>query len=178
MKLGINLGSGQRRMTSDEEIHWVNVDCISRPPDQVPDVICNPLKESLIIEGMAEDFADVVVLFHNLEHYHWGAEMDSVVSQCYRILKPGGRFIVVVPDAQALAKRWLLGEIDDFIFNVNIYGAWQGEQGDNHCWSFSPASLRKYLGQWFKPVKTFDFKPLGTNQLPSDWWMASAEGVK
>ena len=77
MKIGLNIGSGQRKFTTvPEDMAWVNVDCVSRPPDQVPDLICNVGMEPLPYD---DGTIDMVVLHQVLEHMHLGPEMDQLL---------------------------------------------------------------------------------------------------
>jgi len=164
----INLGSGQRRFDS-----WVNVDIISRQ-GQVPDVIADgsglPMKDGS---------TDCVVLQHVLEHFNLG-KADGMLRECHRVLKRGGSLIVTVPDLRRLAQRWLIGQIEDYIFFVNTYGAYQGEEGDIHRWGFNQSSLLQSLegvADWSK-VKHFNRRVIPGADIASDWWIAGAECVK
>ena len=177
MKQAINVGSGQRRFESvPGVIDWSNVDCVSRPPDQVPDIICDVGKERLPFD---DGTADYVVLHHVYEHYNLGAA-DDLVRECHRVLKEGGALIVCVPNIKALAERWLKGEIKDYIFMVNVYGAYQGEVGDIHKWGYTPASLAAALhdaAKWLV-IKSFDWRQIPGAEIAVDWWITGAECIK
>ena len=169
--IGVNCGSGQRRF--DVRKGWVNVDIVSRE-GQVPDLIADgralPFREGSV---------DIVVLSHCLEHFHLG-DSDGLVRESFRVLRQGGSLIVTSPDLKALARRWLLGEIDDYIFCVNVYGAWQGREGDDHHWNWSQEGLLKMLkgcAGWTM-VRTFDWRQVVGMDLARDWWIASAECVR
>src|SRR6516162_4276971 len=92
--LALNIGSGQRRFHSTSDVEWVNIDCVSRPPEQVPDLVCDVGTESLPIPN---DHADYCVLHHVYEHFGLG-EGHPVIRECHRVLKPGGILILTVPD--------------------------------------------------------------------------------
>lgn len=180
---GINLGSGQRRF--DHSLGWWNVDCISRPPDQIPDVV---LDATNLVEHFGANTQDMVVLHHVLEHFGCG-EADEVIRQCYKVLKPGGSLLVFVPNMRKLAGRWLSGEIDDYIFFVNTYGAYQGEDGDRHKWGFSRQSLVNYLDNCLKTlvaestagfidVDEFDWRNIPGADIACDWWVLAIEIFK
>lgn len=170
----LNLGSGQRRF--DPEFGWVNIDCVSRPPDQVPDLICDisnlPFQDSSV---------DIVCFHHVIEHFGCG-EADGILKESWRVLKPGGSLLVFVPDLKKLAGRWLGGEISDYIFNVNVYGAYQGEPGDRHAWGFSQNSLATYLFNLLNTpgifVIPFDGRSIPGADIASDFWIAGVEVVK
>lgn len=170
----LNLGSGQRRF--DSELGWINIDCVSRPPDQVPDLICDisnlPFPDSSM---------DIVCFHHVIEHFGCG-EADGILKESWRVLKPGGSLLVFVPDLKKLAGRWLGGEISDYIFNVNVYGAYQGEPGDRHAWGFSQNNLATYLFNLLTTpgivVKPFDGRSIPGADIASDFWIAGVEVVK
>lgn len=170
----LNVGSGQRRFNNN--LGWVNVDCVSRPPDQIPDVVCDATK---LVDQFGENTQDMVVLHHVIEHFGCG-EADEVLKQCFKVLKSGGSLLVFVPDMRRLAGRWLSGELDDFSYFVNVYGAYQGEEGDRHKWGYDERTLYKYLhtipgtGQ----IKNFDWREIPGAYIARDWWILGMEIVK
>ena len=174
--LGVNAGSGQRRFESTSDLEWVNLDCVSRPPDQVPDKICDIAKDRWPFEDESVEF---VVLSQVVEHFHL-TESDPIFREAYRVLKPSGALIMTFPNIRELAKSWLRGTIDDYIFAVNVYGAWQGLPGDSHYWMWSGASLAKHvtgLNPWSR-ARTFDFRPIPGSSISTDWWIDSLELIK
>lgn len=174
--LGLNIGSGQRRFESVPECTWVNIDCVSRPPDQVPDVVCDVGKEPLPYNA---DTVDYVVLSHIIEHFGCG-EADSMLKECLRVLKPNGSLIATVPDLRALAQRWLVNQVDDFIFMINTFGPYQGYESDRHKWGFSQQSLLDYVSRLhsWTSIRRFDWRPIAGLDLARDWWIASVEAIK
>lgn len=176
---GLNVGSGQRRF--DNSVGWINVDYVSRPPDQVPDVVLDATK---LVEHFGANSQDMVVLHHVLEHFGCG-EADEIIRQCYEVLKPGGSLLLFVPDMRALAGRWLGGEISDYTFLVNTYGAYQGEEGDRHKWGYSWGniidSLVKALPSDKYPnwqLKEFDWRDIPGADIAKDWWILGVEVIK
>lgn len=174
--VGLNVGSGQRRF--DNEYGWINVDTVSRS-GQVPDFICDANK---LTEKFQANSIDMVVLHHVLEHFGCG-EADDVIRQCYEVLKPGGSLLVFVPDMSKLAGRWLGGEISDYTFFVNTYGAYQGEDGDRHKWGYSSGGLATYLqstllGIQYSSIKLFDWRDIPGADIARDWWILGVEVVK
>ena len=169
--LALNIGSGQRRF--DTRHGWANIDCVSRE-GQVPDQICDA-RELPYEDGEA----DYCVLHHVLEHFGCG-EADGIIKECHRVLKPNGSLLVFVPDLRQLARRWLDGLINDFIFNVNVYGAYQGEEGDRHRWGYTQEALIDYLAaqaDWSWTGR-FEYRPIKGADIALDWWIAMAEAVK
>lgn len=171
---GLNVGSGQRRF--DNRLGWINCDHVSRPPDQIPDMVVDGTK---LVEHFGESTQDIVVLHHVIEHFGCG-EADEVLVQCFKCLKSGGSLLIFVPDLRKLAGRWLSGELDDFSYFVNVYGAYQGLEGDRHKWGYDINSLHKYLktipgtGQ----IKLFDWREIPGADIARDWWILGMEIVK
>jgi predicted SAM-dependent methyltransferase len=165
----LNVGSGQARF---EGLGWTNVDCLSRE-GQRPDVV----DDARTLQTFADGSADLIVLQHVLEHFVL-PDATKVISACHRVLRPGGRLVVTLPNMRALAQAWLMGKIADFIFFVNTMGAYQGEDGDCHRWHYTDASFRSLLGAGWQ-VQPFDWRPLGGNaRLACDWWIQGWEAVR
>lgn len=174
--IGINAGSGQRRFESAGDMEWVNLDCVSRPPDQVPDKICDI---ALDIWPFKEGSVDVVVLSQVVEHFHL-TESDPIFTEVFRVLRPGGSLIATFPNLKVLAKAWIRGDISDYIFGVNVYGAWQGLPGDDHHWHWSSLTLAAQLmglSPWSK-VLAFNWRAIPGMNLANDWWVDSIEAIK
>lgn len=169
----LNIGSGQRRF--DNAAGWINVDCVSRP-GQVPDLVCDVGKEKIPYE---DGSMDCVVLWHIIEHFGCG-EADSMIKECWRVLRPGGLLIGATPDLRALAQRWLTHQIDDFIFMINTFGPFQGELSDRHFWGYSQTSLIEYVSrtaEW-SSIRTLTRRDIPGMEVQTDWWMATFEAVK
>jgi hypothetical protein len=117
------------------------------------------------------------VLHHVLEHFGCG-EADGLVRQCWDVLKPGGSLLVFVPNVKKLAGRYLNGEIDEYTFNVNMYGAYMGEEGDRHKWGYSSDGLYSYLSRAITgegSIFDFNWREILGASLARDWWIAALE---
>ncbi len=171
MDLKLNIGSGQRRFEGD----WINIDGVSRP-GQVPDLLCDVGRDPL---PYPDGTMDVIVLSHIVEHFGCG-EATGMMRECYRVLKKGGSVIATVPNIKALAKRWIDGEIGEFIFAINTMGPYAGYDTDRHKWLYSQEGFLAYLestSSWSE-VKRFDWRTIPGMDLARDWWIADAECVK
>jgi predicted SAM-dependent methyltransferase len=166
--LYLNVGSGQRKF----EPPFINVDINPKwEPDVVADCASMPMFE--------DNSADIIVAHHLYEHYHLGAA-DGMVRECYRILTPSGSLIVTTPNLRELVKAWATGRIDDYIFCVNLYGAYMNDEADTHKWLYTPETLHKALASaapWSE-VKQFDWRRIPSADIARAWWINGIEVIK
>jgi SAM-dependent methyltransferase len=90
----VNLGCG-RHFHPD----WVNVDFVARPPS----VLKHDLRTPLPYEDAS---FEVVYHSHLLEHFS-RAFAPQFLKECCRVLLPGGRMRVVVPDLECIVRLYL-----------------------------------------------------------------------
>jgi SAM-dependent methyltransferase len=95
---------------------------------------------------------DVVTMWHSLEHVHWPRE---VLREAYRLLAPGGKLIVAVPNIDSLPFRW-------------FGSAWYGLDLPRHLTHFAPWTLQLMLEQ-----VGFQVGPIRMVRH-SDWFRSSA----
>lgn len=175
MKLGFNLGSGQRPFhTVPGKIEWLNVDAQARwKPSWT-----GPAENTPFDSGEA----DYVVLHHVLEHFGCG-EAKGLIAESHRLLKPCGSLLVFVPNLRALAQRWLAGGLTTQIYVTNLYGAYMGDEADRHKWGFDWDLLEHTLqnfsanAAWGK-VKPFDWRHIDGADIANDFWILGMECVK
>jgi SAM-dependent methyltransferase len=79
--------------------------------------------------GYPAGYFDEVVIWHVLEHLH---DPRGALSEAHRILRPGGRLVVAVPNLASLQARW-------------AGAAWFHLDLPRHLWHFPLASLRTLL---------------------------------
>lgn len=142
----------------------------------MPDLICDVVSQPLPYE---DGSMRVVVLHHVYEHFGLG-EGHALIREIQRVLMADGLLIVTVPDMSALAKRWLSGELANYNYFVNVYGAYQGEPGDRHKWGYDAPGLISDLdraAQW-KAIRQFDFREIPGADIAQDWWILGVECVK
>lgn len=174
----INLASGQRPFQKP----WVNIDIKEQGYDV--DILTDAKDLSMI----QSDSVDVIVAHHLVEHLPIH-ELESYVSEWYRVLAKGGILAVFVPDLREINRAWLDGRIDTFIHNVNTYGAYQDSIHDLHKWGYDRAELDDRI-RAKNPVDgnyKFDFVCQNYNphnpvyagaNIAQDWWILSREYVK
>lgn len=174
MKFALNVGSGQRPFTSTPEIAWRNVDTVRRE-GYVVDDICDGAHLP-----DADATVDYFVLHHVLEHFGCG-EGAALIAEAHRVLRPGGSLLVFVPNMQALAARWLGGELDDQVYFTNVYGAYiSSEEESRHRWGFNATTLAEFLwtNALWTHMRPFDWRPIPGSSFARDWWIMACECIK
>ena len=166
----LNLGSGQRKFCA--RAGWLNCDSQEK---WAPDLRFD-MRQGL---PWADPEAELVVLHHVLEHFDC-TDGPALLKECWRVLLPGGSLLVFVPDLVALARRWLDGGLTDYLYTVNLMGAYLGDEADRHKWGYCYRSLHEALraaGEW-KEIKPFDYRHVAGADLAQDFWILAVEAVK
>jgi predicted SAM-dependent methyltransferase len=143
-RLRLNLGCGQWPFRGG----WVNVDADPAAPADAHYTF-PPLPYQ---DGTVDD----IYLGHVLEHFRYDAG-QVLLKECLRVLKPGGRLGVVVPDTRAILahylagsgqtvemppdRHWRMADLDDvcatFLFST--------VQDSPHLWAYDQDTLRRAL---------------------------------
>lgn len=168
---GLNAGSGQRPF--DPAQGWVNMD-IQEKWD--PQVVGDWNEVQRYFEGATFDY---VVAHHTIEHVGCG-DPERFIAGAHYLLKPGGSLLIFMPDMKALAKRWLTGQLDDYQYFVNVYGAYMGDDADRHKWGYTRDSLYQMLHKaapW-DVIRPFDWSHIPGADIARDWWILGMEAVK
>jgi 2-polyprenyl-3-methyl-5-hydroxy-6-metoxy-1,4-benzoquinol methylase len=79
--------------------------------------------------ALPDAVADQVVMSHVLEHLY---DPHSVINECFRILRPGGRLVILTPNNESLGHR---------LFNED----WPALDPPRHLFVYSGKSLDKIL---------------------------------
>jgi predicted SAM-dependent methyltransferase len=136
--IGLNLGCGPNYLKSDK-MEWINTDLVTDHNFQ-PDQLWDFRKPIPLPDGSV----GFILAWHILEHAALH-ERDGMVKDWYRVLKPGGKLAIAVPDIVDLYERYKKHEFDWYILMVNIYGPWNGFIGDLHRWGYNRDELAKVL---------------------------------
>lgn len=172
MKIGLNVGSGQRPFRSGEDVRWINVDNVERPNQEV-DLVCDA--KHLPYDAGSIDY---FVLHHVLEHFGCGEGVD-LIREAYRVLKPNGSLLVFVPNIRELACHWMRGQMSTQLFLTNIYGAYMGDEADRHKWGFDMGSLFEFLSRFpFSQITEFNYRPIPGADIAQDWWILGLEAIR
>tara|TARA_R110000824_G_C15231714_1_gene678654 strand:+ start:6042 stop:6590 length:549 start_codon:yes stop_codon:yes gene_type:complete len=141
----INLGCGDKKLPG-----FINVD--SRP-DVNPDAIC---VLPTISTEFKEGYADLIYASHVLEHFERN-DVTVLLAECYKVLKPGGKLRLAVPDFDAVVDYYILtGNLAPL--QTLLYGGHKYPE-DYHFIAFSFRSLQKALKDaGFNIVERYDWK--------------------
>ena len=113
--LKLHLGSGATRLPG-----WVNIDAY-------PAELSLDLRWGLPFEPQS---ADYVFMSHVFEHLYYPEESSSVLQDIHRVLSPGGRLRLIVPDIELCIRAY---SEDDTTFMENR----------QHTWSWWPAAATR-----------------------------------
>lgn len=151
----IDLGCGNNKYETDEG----DVLTVDIREEANPDYRCDLGK----LPFANEEF-DIVFSSHTLEHFP-RADVENVLDEWIRILKPDGELRLVVPNIQWAAERIIKDEIDNDVMNV-VLGA-QSFEENFHKFLFTPKTLETMLkGRGFKRL---DVELMGYNLYMRGW---------
>lgn len=108
--LKIDLGSGHSRK---DDFLRVDLD-----PTTNPDFICDASR----LDPIKDNSVDVLHSAHLLEHYD-PEDTFRVLREWWRVLKPSGELILIVPDAGGAMKAWSRGDIRDCCLMRALFGS-------------------------------------------------------
>ncbi|MDX0411587.1 methyltransferase domain-containing protein [Sinorhizobium medicae] len=98
-KIGLHVGC-----RGDIIPDWINTDA------ECGDIQLNLLYELPFPNGAFE----LIYCSHTLEHFYYPSEVEFVLSELRRVLKPGGTIRIVVPDLEPLVGAYVAGDIAYF----------------------------------------------------------------
>ncbi len=129
--LKINIGCGHVALPG-----YVNVDMRDLPGvDVVAGVSELPVKPGAAVE---------IFSAHVLEHFAQEELTRKLLPYWFNVLRSGGRFRAIVPDADAMIKHYASG---DYVFDEfrEVFFGGQEYTGDFHFNMYTPESLKKLL---------------------------------
>jgi SAM-dependent methyltransferase len=124
---------------------WVNTDLVAGPGvDVVADI-----REGLPLESDAFDY---IVSIHALPEIAY-ADLDSVLAELYRVLKPEGVLRLGLPDMDKAIAAYRAGDVDYFLIGDDVVRSLAGKMivqltwfGRSRCmftWQFTQELLRR-----------------------------------
>jgi SAM-dependent methyltransferase len=125
----LDVGCGNGRFLG--EMRSLGWDVVGVEPDPQAAAVARENQGVPVVEGMLEDAAfepasfDAVHLSHVVEHVY---DPVSLLTECRRVLRPGGRLVLTTPNLDGLGHR--------------VFGpAWRGLEPPRHLHLFTPASI-------------------------------------
>lgn len=136
----VNFGCGRRVLDG-----WFNVDAVLSPkapraPELLHAVTFTPDGKVANPLPLADGCADELLAAHVIEHvFAW--EAPALLTEWKRLLKPGGRLVLELPNLEAAARNLLEGRTDQW--------CWWPFYGDPshrdpwmcHKWGFTPKTI-------------------------------------
>lgn len=129
----LHLGCGNYHLEG-----YTNIDIVAM---KGVDVVCDAtdiLSHWPAWEGTVEE----ILSFHTFEHFTQKQAIKALW-QWYKLLIPGGRLVLELPDLQKLCLMVAAGETDDLTL-AYIFGP-QDRTGQNHLWGWSFDTLTNAL---------------------------------
>jgi SAM-dependent methyltransferase len=136
-KYGLRLDIGPGAHPRDTE-RFVSVDkyedgglSVGMPPDVIADMGDLPFDDGSVKE---------IWCSHTLEHVP-GGRVAGVLAEWQRVLEPGARVIIQVPNFDYVARYWLTGPDRNWA-EMMVFGEQRYGEGDFHRSAFTPSTLR------------------------------------
>lgn len=139
----LNLGCGDKILPG-----YVNVDVVEARAGKSPDVICDLRELSCFEDG----HADEVMAIHVVEHF-WRWEVEAILKEWLRVLKPGGTMILECPNLLSACEALLAEpEVRSRPDKAGQRSMWvfYGDPGWKdplmiHRWGYTPYSLAQLM---------------------------------
>ena len=117
--------------------------------------VAKKIKNFLVFNGTLEEakysdnFFDIILLSHSLEHI---SNPYKALQECRRILKKGGKLILIVPNINSLS--YFLGK-----------NTWRHLDIPRHLFHFSPITIKKLLEKSNFVVKKIETRSIGGHDI-------------
>ena len=91
----------------------------------------------------AEDSVEVLLASHIIEHFSY-REINKVLEEWYRVLRPGGDILIITPNFAYVAHGYVEGWMDYVESRNRMFGG-QDYPGNFHCTMFDSSSMGNAL---------------------------------
>jgi SAM-dependent methyltransferase len=113
----LNLGCGDKILPG-----YINIDVVESRAGKRPDILCDLHDLSIF----PNNYADEILSVHVVEHF-WQWEVNDILNEWARVLKPGGKMIIECPN--------LISAAQEFLKNPDV-SALGGQEGQRSMWVF------------------------------------------
>jgi SAM-dependent methyltransferase len=135
----LNLGCGDKILPG-----YINVDVVEARAGKSPDVICDLHQ----LTPFPDNHADEVLAVHVVEHF-WRWEVEAILREWVRVLKPGGRMVLECPNLLSACEAFLRdpdnGSRPDRQGQRTMWVFYGDPQWNDplmvHRWGYTPKSL-------------------------------------
>lgn len=133
----LNVGCGYNILEG-----YINVDMVATTPQTV-------VKNILAID-YPDNSVDEIYMRHSIEHF-FEDEIRQIIVNNYRMLRPGGQFVVETPDFGRIMEAWQKDLLPKQILNWILFGFQAGDKTRErsihmlHKWAFDEPLLREFL---------------------------------
>lgn len=136
----LDMGSGGRR-----EGEWLGVDAYIEDANVHADMWNVPFDDNSV---------DEIFTSHALEHVG-KFYVPITLKEWFRILKPGGKVTVRVPDLEWCVNHWLRHK-ESIGWDLDVIFGNQNHDGEYHCTGFTEFTLRRYMTQAGFKITAFE----------------------
>ena len=164
-KTGLNIGCNEWRIESTPEMDWTNID-IDQNDKIKPDLVCDATKLPFEDNSFDEIYAG-----HILEHF---GRNENVLEEWVRVLKPGGKITVCVPDIEKSLFCVRNGLMLMSFFDNVVFGA-EDRDAQNHHQAFTVDILYAQLAKYLKDVQEVTDCP---HWVANVVWQSTFSGIK
>lgn len=136
---------------------WINIDLFKRKADLRLD-----LRETFPFEDSS---VEIIYSEHFFEHLEYPGEVGHVLKESLRVLQPGGRFSVSVPDAVPMLEAYVHNNTEAFrICRERWHPSWCDTHMHQLNYFFRQGNEHKYAWDFetlAKVLETAGFRPVG-----------------
>jgi predicted SAM-dependent methyltransferase len=153
----LNVGSGDYPLPG-----WANLDS---SPERNAEIVADA---TTYLRDCEAGRYDEIYAGHFLEHLE-REEAAGFLRECYRVLSPGGKMGIVVPDAREVMRHYLAGSVDEIEWPHNVWRPiadldtvnemfiYSTVQESRHKWSYDSKTLaRAMTGAGFIGLREID----------------------
>jgi hypothetical protein len=135
----LNIGCGRHVLDG-----WTNIDIQQSPHGtKPPDIMCDIRQIPL-----PDECADEIMAIHVFEHfYKW--EVNGVLAEWRRLLKPGGLMVLELPDLLLCARNLINRTMGRHVDQLSMWGIYGDPRAEDpymhHKWGWTPDTITVLL---------------------------------